>query len=288
MERMLVHLPALIHPEPRKVLVIGCGAGITAGTFLLYPSVEKVVICEIEPAVWKKVVPLFRRENYNLDRDPRVELIIEDAHHFLLTTRKKFDLISSDPIHPWLKGSAFLYTQEYFEIIKKRLNPGGLFSQWIPLYESDEAPVKSMLATFFKVFPGGLIWSNDFMGIDYDFVLMGQKDDLVIDIDTLQAKLKKPPFSQVAESLKEIYFRSVIELIATYAGRGQDINFWLEGAQLNLDRNLRLQYLAGWGLHLPYRWSLLELLSQNFRLPEDLIQGSKENLEALKKMWRLN
>lgn len=286
MERMLAHLPALIHPEPRKVLVIGCGAGITAGAFLLYPGVEKVVICEIEPAVWEKVVPFFRQENYHLDSDPRVELIIEDARHFLLTTKEKFDLISSDPVHPWLKGSAFLYTQEYFEMIKGRLQPGGLFSQWIPLYESDEATVKSMLATFFRVFPDGLIWSNDFLGIDYDFVLMGQKDDLVINIDNLQAKLKKESFRLVAESLKEIYFRSALELLATYAGRRLDLASWLEGAEINLDRNLRLQYLAGWGLHLPYRISLLEILSRNFRFPGDLIQGSQENLEALEKMWR--
>ncbi len=285
MERMLAHLPALIHPEPQKVLVIGCGAGITAGTFLLYPTVKKVVICEIEPAVWERVVPLFRPENYSLDLDPRVELIIEDGRHYLLTTREKFDLISSDPVHPWLKGSALLYTQEYFEIIKKRLNPGGLFSQWVPLYESDEATVKSMLATFFKVFPNGLIWSNDFMGLDYDFVLMGQKDNLVINIDALQAKLKKESFSQVAKSLGEIYFPSAIELLATYAGRGPDLSSWLKGAKINLDRNLRLQYLAGWGLHLPYRMSLLAILSQNFRFPEDLIQGCEENLKALKKIW---
>jgi len=286
MERMLAHLPALIHPEPRKILVIGCGAGITAGTFLLYPTVERVVICEIEPAVWKKVVPFFRRENNNLDLDPRVKLVIEDARHFLLTTGEKFDLISSDPVHPWLKGSALLYTREYYTMIKDRLNPGGLFTQWVPLYESDEATVKSMLATFFSVFPEGLIWSNDFLGLDYDFVLLGQRDNLVIDIEAVQARLESEAFRQVAASLREIYFRSGLELLATYAGRRLDLSSWLEKAEINLDRNLRLQYLAGWGLHSPYRISLLDLLWKNFQFPADLFRGSKESLHFLERIWR--
>jgi len=286
MERMLAHLPALIHPEPKKILVIGCGAGITAGTFLLYPTVERVVICEIEPAVWKKVVPFFRRENYSLDLDPRVKLIIEDARHFLLTTGERFDLISSDPVHPWLKGSALLYTREYYTMIKDRLNPGGLFTQWVPLYESDEATVKSMLATFFSVFPEGLIWSNDFLGLDYDFVLLGQKDNLVIDIEALQARLESEAFQKVKESLREIYFRSGLELLATYAGRRQELSSWLGKAEINLDRNLRLQYLAGWGLHSPYRASLLDLLWENFQFPVDLFRGSRESLQFLERIWR--
>lgn len=285
MERMLAHLPALLHPEPKKILVIGCGAGITAGTFLIYPEVQKVVICEIEPTVWQKVVPLFRLENYSLDQDPRVEIIIEDGRHFLLTSKEKYDIISSDPVHPWLKGSALLYTQEYFEMIKEKLNPNGLFSQWVPLYESDEATVKSMLATFGQVFPEGLIWSNDFMGLDYDFVLLGQKDKLEINLDFLLEKLRQETYHQVRESLKQIYFRSGLELLATYAGQIKDLGAWLAGVSINRDRNLRLQYLAGWGLYLPYRISLLELLWKNFRFPQDLFVGSERNLQALRKMW---
>ncbi len=285
MERMLAHLPALVHQSPRRVLIVGCGAGITAGTFLLYPEVEKVVICEIEPAVWKKVVPYFKKENYNLASDPRVELVLEDARHFLLTSQEKFDIISSDPVHPWLRGSALLYTQEYFMTIQEHLSPSGLFTQWVPLYESDEATVKSLLATFFQVFPAGTIWSNDVLGWDYDFVLMGQKEDLPVDLDELEAKLERKSFQQVRESLKEIGFRSALELMATYVGRGFDLVSWFSGAPLNLDRNLRLQYLAGWGLHSGERVSLLELLWTNFRFPEDLFRGSPANLDAFKRLF---
>jgi len=288
MERMLAHLPALVHQSPRRVLIVGCGAGITAGTFLLYPEVEKVVICEIEPAVWKKVVPYFRKENYDLASDPRVELVLEDARHFLLTSKEKFDIISSDPVHPWLRGSALLYTQEYFMTVRDHLNSGGLFTQWVPLYESDEATVKSLLATFFRVFPAGTIWSNDVLGWDYDFVLMGQKDGLPVDLDELEAKLERKSFQQVRQSLKELGFRSGLELMATYSGRGLDLVPWLSGALLNLDRNLRLQYLAGWGLYSGEQMSLLELLWANFRFPDDLFRGSPANLDAFKKLFPQN
>ena len=93
--------------------------------------------------------------------DPRTKMIYDDARHFVLTTTEKFDIITSDPIHPWVKGSATLYSKEYFELVKQHLNPGGVITQWVPLYESDAETVKSEIATFFDAFPNGTIWGND-------------------------------------------------------------------------------------------------------------------------------
>src|SRR5262249_35143762 len=142
----------------RSVLIVGCGAGVTAGTFTLYPKVEKIVICEIEPLVPQVVATHFAEENNHVLTDPRVTVVYDDARHYVLTTQEKFDIITSDPIHPWVKGAANLYTKEYFEMCKRRLNPGGVVTQWVPLYESDHATVKSEIATFFDAFPGGTIW----------------------------------------------------------------------------------------------------------------------------------
>ncbi|HOB32975.1 MAG TPA: fused MFS/spermidine synthase, partial [Verrucomicrobiota bacterium] len=173
LQRMLGHIPALLHPNPKSVLIVGCGAGVTAGTFTLYPSVERIVICEIEPLIPQRVAPFFARENYNVVNDPRVEIVYDDARHYVLTTKEKFDIITSDPIHPWVKGAATLYTQEYFEMVKQHLNPGGLVTQWVPLYESNLDVVKSEVATFFSVFTNATIWSNDAQGQGYDTVLLG-------------------------------------------------------------------------------------------------------------------
>jgi spermidine synthase len=118
LQRMLGHLPALLHQRPRSVLVVGFGAGVTAGSFVTHPTVERIVICEIEPMIPKMVGPYFAQQNYNLLEDPRVQIVYDDARHYLLTTEEKFDVITSDPIHPWVKGAAALYTQEYFELVE--------------------------------------------------------------------------------------------------------------------------------------------------------------------------
>jgi spermidine synthase len=176
LQRMLGHISALLHPRPKSVLVVGFGAGVTAGSFVLHPEVERIVICEIEPLIPEVVSQYFKNENYDVVHDPRVEIVYDDARHFILTTKEKFDVITSDPIHPWVKGAATLYTKEYFDLVKKHLNPGGIVTQWVPLYESHLDVVKSEFATFFNVFPTGTVWSNDINGKGYDVVLAGRVD----------------------------------------------------------------------------------------------------------------
>src|SRR5206468_11150019 len=106
---MLGHIQALVHPEPKTVLVVGCGAGVTAGSFVVHPSVERIVICEIEPLIPKVVAEYFAVENYGVVMHPKVEVIYDDARHYILTTGDKFDIITSDPINPWDKVAATLY-----------------------------------------------------------------------------------------------------------------------------------------------------------------------------------
>ncbi len=274
LQRMLGHLSALMHPKPRSILVVGCGAGVTAGSFLVHPDVERVVLCEIEPLIPKVVSLFFSRENYNLVKDPRVQIVYDDARHYILTTHETFDVITSDPIHPWVKGSASLYTREYFELCKKRLKPGGVVTQWVPLYESRLDVVKSEIATFFTVFPEGTIWSNDIQGEGYDVVLLGRTDPLRIDIDALQDRLDREDHRRVADSLRQVGFYEVTDLLSTYAGRGPDLTEWLKDAQLNTDLNLRLQYLAGMGLNAFQGREIYDQLITYRRFPETLFIGS--------------
>ncbi|HEV1286115.1 MAG TPA: fused MFS/spermidine synthase, partial [Bryobacteraceae bacterium] len=185
LQRMLGHIPALIHQAPKSVLVVGFGAGVTAGTFVVHPEIENITICEIEPLIPQASSRYFATENHNVFHDRRTHMIYDDARHFILTTNQKFDIITSDPIHPWVKGTATLYSKEYFELVKKHLNPGGVITQWVPLYESDFDTVKSELATFFDVFPNGTIWGNDINGEGYDLVLLAQTEPTKINIDAL-------------------------------------------------------------------------------------------------------
>jgi spermidine synthase len=148
-----------------------------------------------------------------------------------------------------VKGAASLYTQEYFEAVKEHLNPGGVVTQWVPLYESNMAAVKSEVATFLKVFPQGTVWANNINGKGYDVVMLAGKDALTININRIQMELADSTYRQVVESLVEVGFTSSAQLFSTYATQASDLVSWTADAEINRDRNLRLQYLAGTGLN---------------------------------------
>ena len=282
LQRMLGHIPALIQGKPRSVLVVGCGAGVTAGSFVVHPSVERIVICEIEPLIPQVVARHFAYENHSVLTDARVQVVDDDARHYVLTTRDRFDIITSDPIHPWVKGAATLYTREYFEICKQHLNPGGVVTQWVPLYESNTAVVKSEMRTFFEVFPSGTVWSNDKNGKGYDIVLLGQVEPTHIAVDFLQDRLNREDHREVADSLLDVGFGTVLELLATYAGQGRDLEPWLRDAEVNYDRNLRLQYLAGMGLNSDNSEQIFDEIVKYCRFSDELFLAAEPLRKTLK------
>ena len=282
LQRMLGHLPALFHPHARSVLVVGCGAGVTAGTFVVHPEVERILICELEPLVPPASARHFARENHHVLTDRRTEIVYDDARHYVLTTPEHFDIITSDPIHPWVKGAATLYSKEYFEMVKSHLNPGGLVTQWVPLYQSDMATVRSEIATFLSVFPNATIWNNDISGEGYDVVLVGQVGPARIDIAQLEQRLARPDYGAVRESLNEVGLGSAVSLLSTYAGRGPDLQRWLRNAQINRDRDLRLQYLAGFGMLTNDATTILYDMLRYRRFPNSSFEGTAEQLHTLR------
>jgi spermidine synthase len=280
LQRMLGHIPALYHKEPKSVLIVGFGAGVTAGTFVLHPSVQRIVICEMEPLIPPTATQYFAQENYNVMHDPRVQIVYDDARHFILTTREKFDIITSDPIHPWVKGSATLYSKEYFDLVKEHLNPGGVVTQWVPLYESDLPTVKSEFATFFDAFPNGTVWGNE-NGGGYDTVALGQLEPPHIDLDALDARLARPDHARVIQSLQVVGFGSLPSLLGTYAGQRSDLEPWLAGAEINRDGNLRLQYLAGLALNVSMEGTIYNQILHYRKFPQNLFVGSEERVRNL-------
>jgi len=281
-ERMLGHLPALLVPVPRTVLLVGCGAGITAGTFVVQPETEKILICEIERLVPKANSIYFARENHDVVKDPRTEIVFDDARHYIQTTGDKFDIITSDPIAPWVRGSATLSTREYFETCKRHLKPGGVMAHWLPFYETDPESVKSGVATFFEVFPNATIWSNDIDGEGYDSLMIGVNGDPTIDVDTMQKRLDRPDYAGVKQSLYEIGLGSAAELLATYAGSDHDLKAWVGDAPINLDRNMRLEFLAGAGLRHHMAPAILDQIIEYRQFPRWLFRGTPQHLEMVR------
>jgi len=286
--RMLGHLTTLVPENPRRVLVIACGSGATAGAVSIDPRVEKTTIVEIEALVPEVVSTHFAEPNFDVIRNPRVEVVIDDGRHYLLTSKEKFDGITADPLDAWVKGAAALYSKEFFELAKAHLNPGGIITQWVPLYEANEEAVKSEIATFLEVFPNGMVFANTVNGQGYDVVLLGQVEPTTIDVDKMQERLNTTEFARIAGSLRGIGFSSARDLMATYAGNAIDLKEWMKDAVINRDRNMRLQYLAGLGLNIYKADPIYISMTRNSKFPEGLFKGSTETLDFLRNAIRFS
>jgi spermidine synthase len=273
LQRMLGHLTTLV-THPKSVVVIGCGAGVTAGAVSIDPGVETETIAEIEPLVPRVVSTYFAEQNFDVVRNPKVHVQIDDGRHYVVTLKGRFDALTSDPLDPWVKGAAMLYTREFFESVKAHLNPGGVVTLFVQLYESNTAAVKSEIGTFMEAFPNGMVFGNTNNGVGYDLVLFGQAGPTTIDLDAITARLARPEYAPVARSLREIGFGSAVALFSTYAGSAEDLRPWLADASINRDRNLRLQYLAGLGLNLYQSGPIYTQMLGYRRLPLHLFAGS--------------
>jgi len=282
LQRMLGHITTLVPKNPSRVVVIGCGAGVTAGAVSVDPLVKNQTIAEIEPLVPTVVSKYFGEHNFHVVDNPKVHIHLDDARHYLLTTDEKFDAITSDPLDPWVKGAATLYTREFFQVVKSHLNPGGVVTLFVQLYESNEAAVKSEVATFLEAFPDGAVFANTANGQGYDLVLFGQLGGGKINVDEVQKRLSDPANAAITNSLREIGIYSAVDLFGTYAGGTRDMQSWLKDATINTDRNLRLQYLAGLGLNLYQSDPIYKSMIRESRYPEQLFEGSPETLAALR------
>jgi len=281
LQRMLGHLTTLVPTNPRSVFVIGYGAGVTAGAVSVDPRVEHTTIAEIEPLVPQVASRYFGDFNQRVADSPKVQVRIDDGRHFIQTTGQKFDAITTDLVDPWVKGTAALFTREFFEAARDHLNPGGIVTMFVQLYETSPEAVKSQVATFFDIFPNSVIFGNTRQGLGYDMVVVGGVGPLRIDLDEIEDRLSSPAFAPVARSLREIGFQSAVQLFATYAGRPADLTEWLQGAVINRDRDLRLQYLAGLGMNLFQNGKIYADMLTNRRFPENLFVGSDKRMQAL-------
>ena len=200
----------------------------------------------------------------------------------MLTTKEKFDAITSDPLDPWVKGAAMLYTREFFESVKAHLNPGGVVTLFVQLYESNTAAVKSEIATFFEVFPNGIVWGNTNNGQGYDLVLLGQ-------VGPDPHRRRRDPGAAAAPGVRagravaardrlQLGGRSVLELRRPRV-RPEGV---AQGRDINRDRNLRLQYLAGLGLNLYESGPIYSEILRYRKFPEDLFIGSPETIASLR------
>jgi spermidine synthase len=160
-ERIQTLIPLVLHPAASSAFYLGLGTGITAGEAVRHP-LERIVVCELVPEVVTAATAHFGPWTRGLTTDPRVDIRTEDGRHYLAATGEQFDVIISDLFVPWHAGTGTLYTREHFEIVRSRLRPGGLFAQWLPLYQLSQRDFEVIARTLLDVFPHVVLWRGDF------------------------------------------------------------------------------------------------------------------------------
>ena len=235
LQRTLGHLPVLLHPNPRSVFVLGTGTGMTLGSTLVHPEVQRVTLGEIEPGVLG-VARLFSDWNDRALESPKLRIVLNDGRNFLASTRERFDVITADPIHPWSGGAAYLYTADYFRTVASTLAPRGIAAQWLPLYELSTRDVRTVLRTFSEVFPHVMVWLTY-----YDAVLVGSKDPIRLDEKDLARRLDRP---EIRAALEPIHMASARDFLSFFVMGDTGAREFAEGGEINTDDNLFLEFSA--------------------------------------------
>ena len=190
-ERMQAHVPLLLHPAPKRVVFLGLGTGITAGGALLHP-VEHITAVEIVPEVVTAAKAHFAEANLGIVGAPRAEMVVEDARNFLRDAGRQFDVIIGDLVVPWRRGESALYSAEHFATARRALAPGGLFCQWVPMFQLSEEEFRIVAATFLDVFNRATLWRGDLSPDQPALALVGHADaDAMIDPAAVARRIRE-------------------------------------------------------------------------------------------------
>jgi spermidine synthase len=231
---MLGQLPVLIAPRLNNSLIIGYATGITVGAMLQSP-IQSVTCVELEPATVVASKYFEHVNNHPLD-DPRAKLIVDDARTFLRVTTGRYDIIVSEPSHPWVPGVANLFTEEFFELGRERLNDDGIFVQWLQIYQLSTESLRSVLATYQKVFPHVLVFRIGGLNKGKDLLLVGSKRPL--NLDRLPERFAD---QRVMAELARVELKSEADIRSWFVCDETKLGPAVAGAKINTDDNMHIE-----------------------------------------------
>ena len=249
--RLQALLPLLIHKgEPKSALVIGLGTGITSGALLRYPGLEQRVVAELVPAV-VRAVPQFRG-NYSVTSDPRMDIRQRDGRRELMSNTQAYDLITLEPPPPSAAGVVNLYSSDFYQLAAKRLQPGGMVAQWLPLPTQNDGDTRSLARSFLDIFPYVSLWTTEL----HEMMLVGSLDPIELDVARISQRFHQP---EVAQTLGEVGINSPAALLATWITDRTGLERYVANAPAVTDDRPRIEY-APWVKPGEVRYTLPHLL----------------------------
>jgi spermidine synthase len=240
-QRLLAHVPLLLHGSARSVCIVGLGSGVTAGSALAHP-VRSVEAVEISPEV-VEASKLFAHANRDCSGDARLKVVVADGRNHLLLTPRRYDVIISEPSNPWMAGVGPLFAREFFALARSRLEPGGVMCQWAHVYNMRTEDLRTIVAGFTDVFPSAAL----FLVNEGDVLLLGAAGDLPApDVATLRRRMEP---SAVREDLGGVGVRSAYALASLFALGPPALDAWARDAPRHTDDRPRLELSAPRSIH---------------------------------------
>ena len=232
---LLAHIPLSLQPDTGEVLVIGMGSGITCGSALCHP-IRSMDCVEISPEVLECNY-LFENDNHRFLQDPRTHVFIDDALTFVKINPKRYSCIISEPSNPWIAGIGNLYTTEFFEILKQRLEPGGILAQWFHTYEVNDDVFQLVLRTLSRSFPHVMIWTTGSLDVVFTASMMPIMPQLM-DVE------HRTTFRAVADDLARIKVYDVAALLSTQITGTVPPSLVAVDGPVNSEKKPLLEFLA--------------------------------------------
>ena len=234
-QKMLAHLPLLLHPAPRRALTVGFGSGGTSHSMTLHGVAVDCV--EIEAGV-PAAADLFRSQNDGVSGNPDFRLILDDARSWLRVAQMPYDVIVTDCTNIQYRSNGDLYTVDYFRLMKERLNPDGLAAAWVPANGIRDDDLRTLLRSFRVVFPHASVWFMNTLPTDF-LIVVGTPEVLEIDLEQLRSRMSCPG---VREDLAAVGLADPLRLAYTFLAGDEELAAYLGDGDVNTDDRPVLSY----------------------------------------------
>jgi spermidine synthase len=272
-QKLLAHGPMMLHEDPRSVLVIGLASGVTVGAAERYP-VERIDTVEIAPAMVEVAGTFFAEANQHALEDPRHRVIIEDGRNHVAFTDATYDVLISQPSNPWIVGISNLFTREFFELARARMNPGGVVGFWFQAYNMSPDEFRMIVRTFYEVFEHASVWEFD-PGADY--MLIGTVGETSLDWGLLRERLEDP---SVGGDLASIGVVDPLDFTGLFVLNETTIPAYVGDAPIHTDNGLQLEFSAPKSMYRKSKTEQLAALAPHRRDPGPIVTGLPEGEAA--------